>query len=134
MAWLNAKLNRGAWVRTVSEAEAAEMLEVRAVLEGLAARYAARNATARRDRGAPRIHAQMQACWNQAILLGNSELNAQWHDKLLAMARHQTVTALILYSLRAQYFRFQYRTLLVPGWFRRFVGRTSSGDRRGGCA
>ena len=38
--------NRGAKVRFVDEQEAAEILESRMVLEGLAARYAARNATA----------------------------------------------------------------------------------------
>src|SRR6476646_10885101 len=37
--------NRGAKVRLVDEQEAAEILESRMVLEGLAARYAARNAT-----------------------------------------------------------------------------------------
>jgi len=37
--------NRGARVRAISEEEAVETLEARAVLEGLAARYAARNVT-----------------------------------------------------------------------------------------
>ncbi|HJZ46550.1 MAG TPA: FCD domain-containing protein, partial [Roseiflexaceae bacterium] len=37
--------NRGAWVRAISEEEAVETLEARAVLEGLAARYAARDVT-----------------------------------------------------------------------------------------
>ena len=37
--------NRGAKVRLVDEQEAAEILESRMVLEGLAARYAAQNAT-----------------------------------------------------------------------------------------
>ncbi|MCX6048785.1 MAG: GntR family transcriptional regulator [Chloroflexi bacterium] len=106
--------NRGARVRAVSEEEATEMLEVRAVLEGLAARYAARKIT---DQGLvmlQAIHAQMQACLEQDDLLSISNLNAQWHDKLLAIANHQTITNLI-HRLRAQHVRFQYRTLLVPG-------------------
>src|SRR5262247_1939955 len=37
--------NRGAKVRLIDEQEAAEILESRMVLEGLAARYAAKNAT-----------------------------------------------------------------------------------------
>src|SRR5512132_1694874 len=37
--------NRGARVRAISEEEAIERTEARAVLEGLAARYAARNVT-----------------------------------------------------------------------------------------
>lgn len=106
--------NRGARVRAISEAEAAEMLDVRAVLEGLAARYAARNATEQDLAALQAIHAQMQACLAQDDLLSISDLNAQWHDKLLAIANHQTVTGLI-HRLRAQHVRFQYRTLLVPG-------------------
>ena len=39
--------NRGAKVRLIDEHEAAEILESRMVLEGLAARYAARHATRR---------------------------------------------------------------------------------------
>jgi DNA-binding GntR family transcriptional regulator len=106
--------NRGARVRAVSEAESAEMLEVRAVLEGLAARYAARTATAPDIAVLQEIHTQMQVCLERDDLLGISDLNAQWHDKLLAIANHQTVTTLI-HRLRAQHVRFQYRTLLVPG-------------------
>ncbi len=106
--------NRGARVRAISEAEAAEMLEVRAVLEGLAARHAARNATDQALATLQEIHAQMQACLERDDLLSISDLNAQWHDKLLAIANHQTVTGLI-HRLRAQHVLFQYRTLLVPG-------------------
>jgi DNA-binding GntR family transcriptional regulator len=106
--------NRGARVRAVSEAEAVEMLEVRAVLEGLAARYAAHNATDQDLATLQTIHAQMQACLAQDDLLSISALNAQWHDKVLTIANHQTITNLI-HRLRAQHVRFQYRTLLVPG-------------------
>ena len=98
--------NRGARVRAVSEAEAAEMLEVRAVLEGLAARHAARNATDQDLVVLQAIHAQMQDRLEQGDLLGISELNAQWHDKILAIANHQTVTTLIQ-RLRAQHVRFK---------------------------
>src|SRR4051812_38567335 len=106
--------NRGARVRAISEEEATEMLEVRAVLEGLTARYAARNATDQELVALQEIHAQMQGCLERDDLLSISNLNAQWHDKLLAIANHQTVTSLI-HRLRAQHVRFQYRTLLVPG-------------------
>lgn len=108
------KPNRGARVRAVSEAEAAEMLEVRAVLEGLAARHAARNATDQDVATLQAIHAQMEAWLEQGDLLGISDLNAQWHDKILSIANHQTVTTLIQ-RLRAQHVRFKYRALFVPG-------------------
>jgi len=106
--------NRGAHVRAISEAEAIEMLEVRAVLEGLAARHAARHITAQALATLQAIHAEMQVCLDQGDLVGVSALNAQWHDQILAIANHQTVEGLIQ-RLRAQHVLFRYRTLLVPG-------------------
>jgi DNA-binding GntR family transcriptional regulator len=106
--------NRGARVRAVSEAEAVEIYEARAVLEGLAARYAARNATRQDIAKLRAIHAQMQQRHKQGDLLGMSDLNAHLHAEMLRMAAHQTVARLIE-RLRAQNVRFQYRTILVPG-------------------
>ena len=106
--------NRGARVRAISEAEAVEIYEARAVLEGLAARHAAKNAI-RQDVTALRaICKQMQQRHAKGDLLGMSDLNAQLHGELLRIADHQTVTRLIE-RLRAQQVRFQYRTILVPG-------------------
>jgi DNA-binding GntR family transcriptional regulator len=106
--------NRGARVRLVSEAEAVEMYEVRAVLEGLVARYAARNATEQDIADLWAIHKQMEAYLSHGELLKISDLNAELHEKLLQIAQHQTVTRL-LERLRAQRVRFQYRTVLVAG-------------------
>jgi DNA-binding GntR family transcriptional regulator len=106
--------NRGARVRAVSEAEAVEIYEARSVLEGLVARYAARNATKLDIVKLRAIHTQMQQCHKKGDLLGMSDLNAQLHAELLRIAAHQTATRLIE-RLRAQNVRFQYRTILVPG-------------------
>ena len=106
--------NRGARVRAVSEAEAVEIYEARSVLEGLAARYAARNATKQDIVKLRAIHAKMQQCYKKGDLLGMSDLNAQLHAELLRISAHQTATRLIE-RLRAQNVRFQYRTILVPG-------------------
>ena len=106
--------NRGARVRAVSEAEAVEIYEARSVLEGLAARYAARNATKQDIVKLRAIHAKMQQCHKNGDLLGMSDLNAQLHAELLRISAHQTATRLIE-RLRAQNVRFQYRTILVPG-------------------
>jgi len=106
--------NRGARVRLISEAEAIEMYEVRAVLEGLVARYAARNATEQDIANLQAIHKNMKACFDQGELLKMSDLNAELHGKLLQIAQHQTATRL-LKRLRAQHVRFQYRTVLVAG-------------------
>ena len=106
--------NRGARVRAVSEAEAVEIYEARAVLEGLAARYAARNASKQDIVKLRAIHTQMQQRHKKGDLLGMSDLNAPLHAELLRIAAHQTATRLIE-RLRAQNVRFQYRTILVPG-------------------
>jgi DNA-binding GntR family transcriptional regulator len=106
--------NRGARVRLVSAAEAVEMYEVRAVLEGLVARYAARNATEQDIADLWAIHQQMESYLSQGELLKISDLNAKLHEKLLKIAQHKTVTRLIE-RLRAQHVRFQYRTVLVAG-------------------
>src|SRR5262245_19940234 len=64
--------NRGAKVRLIDEQEAAEILESRMVLEGLAARYAARNATRANVAELRKILAQMRALLNDGDLLGVS--------------------------------------------------------------
>ncbi|MFY1690335.1 GntR family transcriptional regulator [Plantactinospora sp. WMMB782] len=106
--------NRGAHVRLVSEEEAVEILQVRAVLEALTARQAARNATAREIAGIRRQLARMARKLDADDLLGYSEGNAALHAAIIAAARHETASRLIT-GLRAQLVRFQYRTILVPG-------------------
>ncbi|MEE6258163.1 GntR family transcriptional regulator [Plantactinospora sonchi] len=106
--------NRGAHVRLVTEAEAVEILQVRAVLEALTARQAAVNATAREIAGLRRVLNRMTQKLEQDDLLGYSEGNASLHKAIIAAARHETAARLIS-GLRAQLVRFQYRTILVPG-------------------
>lgn len=106
--------NRGAWVRAISENEAIELYEARAVLEGLAAHNAAQRASAQDIAELREIHTKMQTCFANEDLLQISDLNAQLHAKILTIARHQIV-ALLIQRLRAQHVRFQYRTILVPG-------------------
>lgn len=106
--------NRGAHVRLISPAEAVEMFEARAVLEGLALRYAARYATEQEIAHLQAMLEQMEQCFAMGDLLAISDLNAQLHATLLGMAKHQTVTRL-LERLQAGHVRFQYRMILVPG-------------------
>ncbi|WP_192767214.1 GntR family transcriptional regulator [Plantactinospora soyae] len=106
--------NRGAHVRLVTEAEAAEILQVRAVLEALTARQAALNATAREIASIRRLLDRMARKLEQDDLLGYSDGNAKLHAAIIAAARHETAARLIT-GLRAQLVRFQYRTILVPG-------------------
>ena len=106
--------HRGARVRRVSDAEAVEILQARAVLEGLAVRQAA-------DRidhaGAARLQsciARQRELLENGDLLGASELNAELHATLLELSGHATAIRLIE-SLNAQTVRYQYRTILIPG-------------------
>ena len=106
--------HRGARVRLVSEAEAIEILETRAVLEGLAARHAARNASPEDIAALRAILVEQRRRIEAGDLLGSSEINARLHQKLLQIANHATVSRL-LDVLKIQNVRFQYRTILVPG-------------------
>lgn len=106
--------HRGARVRRVSDAEAVEILQARAVLEGLAVRQAA-------DRidhaGAARLQsciARQRELLENGDLLGASEVNAELHATLLELSGHATAIRLIE-SLNAQTVRYQYRTILIPG-------------------
>ena len=106
--------HRGAKVRLVDEHEAAEILESRMVLEGLAARYAARNATPEQVAELREILQGMQSSLDEGNLVGASELNARFHALLLEIAGHRTVSRLVA-MLNPQLVRFQFRTILLPG-------------------
>jgi DNA-binding GntR family transcriptional regulator len=106
--------NRGARVRAISEEEAVETLEVRAVLEGLAARYAARNVTDADIADLRAIVGEMEARLAEGDLLGISEGNTRLHGRLLQIANNKTVARLIE-RLHAQHIRSQFRLILVPG-------------------
>ena len=106
--------NRGARVRVITVDEAIEILEVRATIEGLVARRAAARAgDLERDR-LRAIVAQMEERAAAADLLGYSQLNANLHASILAIAAHATATK-VLATLHSQAVRFQFRTILQPG-------------------
>jgi DNA-binding GntR family transcriptional regulator len=106
--------NRGAKVRRVDHEEAVEILQARAVLEGLAAREAARRASDAQVAELRDILAAMRERLDAGDLLGVSERNATLHSTIMAIAGHRTVARLVG-SLRSQLVRFQYRTILQPG-------------------
>jgi DNA-binding GntR family transcriptional regulator len=106
--------NRGAKVRLVDEHEAAEILESRMVLEGLAARQAAKNADPAQVEELREIIREMRSLLDAGDLLGASDLNARLHGRLLEIADNATVARLVA-TLSSQLVRFQYRTILLPG-------------------
>ncbi|WAH38069.1 GntR family transcriptional regulator [Alicyclobacillus dauci] len=105
---------RGARVRLVSEAEAAEILEVRAAVECVTVRHAAINATPEDDRVLEQIVDELDEHYRANDLLKYSDCNARLHRTLITMARH-TTAAKVLDTLNSQSVRFQYRTILAKG-------------------
>ncbi|MBV9416144.1 MAG: GntR family transcriptional regulator, partial [Solirubrobacterales bacterium] len=106
--------HRGARVRLVGAREAVEILETRAVLEGLAARHAASKATTRDIADLEQILTDMRRRLDAGDLLGASDHNAVLHGRILEVAGHATAARLIA-TLKSQLVRFQYRTILLPG-------------------
>ncbi|HEY2320266.1 MAG TPA: GntR family transcriptional regulator [Solirubrobacteraceae bacterium] len=106
--------HRGARVRRVALGEAVEILQARAVLEGLAVRRAAGHAT-EDDVGELRaILAEMRRLLDAGDLVAASDTNAILHKRLREIGGHATANRLIA-RLRSQLVRFEYRTILVPG-------------------
>jgi DNA-binding GntR family transcriptional regulator len=106
--------HRGARVRRVALAEAVEILQARAALEGLAVRQAAAHATAEDVDDLRGILAEMRRLLDAGDLLAASDANALLHDRLRRIGGHATANRLIA-ELRSQLVRFEYRTILVPG-------------------
>lgn len=106
--------HRGARVRRVSEAEAIEILEARAALEGLAARHAALRADAAAVGELREIIEEMRRLRMLSDLIGLSNANARLHGAILAASGHETAKRLSR-TLTSQIVRFQYRTVLLPG-------------------
>ena len=105
---------RGARVRLISEAEAIEILEVRAALEGLAARHAAQKITPEQSDTLCTLLGEQRHCIEGGDFLGSSDVNARLHQTILHIAGHRLATR-VLEMLKPQNVRFQYRTILVPG-------------------
>jgi len=106
--------HRGARVRHVSDEEAVEILQARAVLEGLAVRLTAERID---DAGIERLQACLarhRELLAQGDLLGASDANADLHAALLELSGHGTAIRLI-HALSSQTVRYQYRTILIPG-------------------
>jgi DNA-binding GntR family transcriptional regulator len=106
--------HRGARVRHVSEQEAVEILQTRAVLEGLAARHAALKRTAEEAAELQGILAEQRAALEREDLLGASEINARLHARVIELSGHRAMQRLVR-GLKSQTVRFQFRTILLPG-------------------
>lgn len=106
--------NRGATVRRISIAEAIQITQARAALEGLIAAEAAHHTT-------PADHAELRAIVDEmrAAVADDrggdySELNARLHGRLREMSGH-TIAAQLVGNLRDRAAHHQFRLALMPG-------------------
>lgn len=106
--------NRGARVRLVTEREAVEIIEIRAMLESLVARHAALCATPSDVAGLQARLVEMEALSAANDLVGYSGANTTFHAEIARIAQHPSAER-ILTGLRAQTVVFQFRPLFEPG-------------------
>jgi len=106
--------NRGARVRHISDGEALEIEEVRAVLEAMLARRAATRVSAEGLSALRQVMIQMRERVAAGDSIGYSELNATFHQTIWTAAGHPTASRLVA-GLKSQGIRFQYQTALRPG-------------------
>lgn len=106
--------NRGGSVRAVSIAEAIEITQVRAVLEGFCAARAAELATDEEIAALQTTTAAMRRAVDSAQVTTYSELNATLHAQIRHIAANPICTRL-LEQLRAQMVRHQFVLALQPG-------------------
>jgi DNA-binding GntR family transcriptional regulator len=106
--------NRSAWVRPVTVEEAIEILEVRAVVEGLCAAKAAARATRDDHRELRTMADEMTDAVKRGDVLTDSRVSDQVHAKLREIAGQQTAAG-IIDRLRYQGVRYQFHVSLLPG-------------------
>jgi len=106
--------NRGAWVRPVSLAEAIEITETRAVLEGLCAAKAAAAATRQDHKELKALGQAMTDAVASGDIVTYNTTSQQVHTRVRDISRQQTAAA-ILERLRYQSVRYQFHVSLLPG-------------------
>jgi DNA-binding GntR family transcriptional regulator len=106
--------NRGAQVRAFSVEEATRILQVREVLDGLAARLAAEKATAAQLAELHDIVVEMEKMLAADDLLGHLPLVGRFHQRIIEMAGNEFIDQFVS-MLRAPLIRHQFRVILVPG-------------------
>lgn len=106
--------NRGAQVRAFSIEEAAQILQVREVLEGLAAALAAEQATPAQLAELRHLVTEMENTLAAGDLLGHLPLAGRFHKIITEAAEHEFIEQ-FLNTLHAPLLRHQFRIILVPG-------------------
>lgn len=97
----------GAAVRTISQKEFAELFDLREVLEGLAARTAARTATAQDLDELERLAKECDETAAQRQFSRSLQVNAQFHRRMVELSGNETLVHLM------EIYRFQLRSYQV---------------------
>ena len=108
------ELNRGARVRTVTESEAIEIMEMRAYAESLTARHAAARVQPKNVKKLMGMLEEMEDLSAKGDLIGYSTHNVLFHKEISEMSKHRLAEK-ILEQLRSQTVAFQYRPIFEPG-------------------
>ncbi|WP_433888449.1 GntR family transcriptional regulator [Streptomyces sp. CA-111067] len=106
--------NRGAKVRPISLAEAVEITELRAVIEGLCAAKAAQRATAQERADLRRIDSQMRAAVDTGDSAQYSRLSETVHEHIRQIAAQASAID-VLDRLRYRSVRYQFSVARLPG-------------------
>jgi DNA-binding GntR family transcriptional regulator len=106
--------NRSASVRPVTPAEAVEITEVRAVIEGLCAAKAATMATEADHAELRALSRQMADAVSRGDMLADSKISDLMHAKIREIGGQGTANQ-ILERLRYQDVRYQFHVSLLPG-------------------
>jgi DNA-binding GntR family transcriptional regulator len=106
--------NRGATVRRIGVAEAIQITQARAALEGLLASHAATHATSSEREQLGDLARQMRAAVLSDDVIGYGKLNAALHRLIRESARHP-VAASLVDNLRNRAVHQQFRLSMVPG-------------------
>ena len=106
--------NRSAWAGAVTIEEAIEILEVRALIEGICAARAATRAASEDRRDLRRLADERTDAVNNGDVLTDSRLSDQIHTRLREIALQQAAAG-IIDRLRHQGVRYQFHVSLLPG-------------------
>ncbi|NJP47943.1 GntR family transcriptional regulator [Actinacidiphila epipremni] len=106
--------NRGARVRPISLAEAVEITELRAVIEGLCAAKAAQRATAQERADLRRTDDLMRAAVEAGDSAAYSRLSETVHETIRRIAAQATAVD-VLDRLRYRSVRYQFSVARLPG-------------------
>ena len=108
------EVNRGATVRRISVDEAIQIAEARAALESLLASRAASNATDDDRAQLADVITRMRSAVEIGDHVTYSNLNAELHQLIREVGRHQVASELVG-ALRNRAYHHQFRLALMPG-------------------